>query len=324
VPSFNYSLSGKKVFVAGHRGMVGSAIVRRLATENCQVLVAERGEADLLNDGQTRLWLEKNRPDVVVLAAAKVGGIGANNALPVDFLCENMRIQLNVIEGSHAVGVERLLFLGSSCIYPKFAQQPINENELLTGPLEPTNEWYAIAKIAGLKMCQAYRQQFGRDYISAMPTNLYGPGDNYHPDHSHVPAALLRRFHEARLAGASSVAVWGTGTPLREFLYVDDMADACVFLLKHYSEREPINVGTGDEVTIGQFAAMVAEAVGYRGKLEFDTSKPDGTPRKLLDSSRIRAMGWQPKTSLRDGLPKALEDFLKGGGRHLHVTSDAG
>ncbi|WP_398468472.1 GDP-L-fucose synthase family protein [Tardiphaga sp.] len=324
MPSFNYSLSGKKVFVAGHRGMVGSAIVRRLATENCQVLVAERGEADLLNDGQTRLWLEKNRPDVVVLAAAKVGGIGANNALPVDFLCENMRIQLNVIEGSHAVGVERLLFLGSSCIYPKFAQQPINENELLTGPLEPTNEWYAIAKIAGLKMCQAYRQQFGRDYISAMPTNLYGPGDNYHPDHSHVPAALLRRFHEARLAGASSVAVWGTGTPLREFLYVDDMADACVFLLKHYSEREPINVGTGDEVTIGQFAAMVAEAVGYRGKLEFDTSKPDGTPRKLLDSSRIRAMGWQPKTSLRDGLPKALEDFLKGGGRHLHVTSDAG
>jgi GDP-L-fucose synthase len=303
--------------------MVGSAIVRRLATEDCEILTAERKDTDLLNEEQTRRWLERHRPDTVVLAAAKVGGIGANNALPVDFLCENMRIQLNVIQSSHAVGVDRLLFLGSSCIYPKFAKQPINEDSLLTGALEPTNEWYAIAKIAGLKMCQAYRQQFGRDYISAMPTNLYGPGDNYHPDHSHVPAALLRRFHEAKLADAPSVAVWGTGTPLREFLYVDDMADACVFLLKHYSEREPINVGTGDEVSIGQFAAMVAEAVGYLGKLEFDTSKPDGTPRKLLDCSRLLSLGWKPKTSLQEGLPKALHDFLDGGGRHLHVTSDA-
>jgi GDP-L-fucose synthase len=320
---FNYDLTGKKVFVAGHRGMVGSAIVRRLATEDCEILTAERKDTDLLNEEQTRRWLERHRPDTVVLAAAKVGGIGANNALPVDFLCENMRIQLNVIQSSHAVGVDRLLFLGSSCIYPKFAKQPINEDSLLTGALEPTNEWYAIAKIAGLKMCQAYRQQFGRDYISAMPTNLYGPGDNYHPDHSHVPAALLRRFHEAKLADAPSVAVWGTGTPLREFLYVDDMADACVFLLKHYSEREPINVGTGDEVSIGQFAAMVAEAVGYLGKLEFDTSKPDGTPRKLLDCSRLLSLGWKPKTSLQEGLPKALHDFLDGGGRHLHVTSDA-
>ncbi|MGM4961952.1 GDP-L-fucose synthase family protein [Tardiphaga sp. 1201_B9_N1_1] len=320
---FNYDLTGKKVFVAGHRGMVGSAIVRRLATEDCEILTAERKDTDLLNEEQTRRWLERHRPDTVVLAAAKVGGIGANNALPVDFLCENMRIQLNVIQSSHAVGVDRLLFLGSSCIYPKFAKQPINEDSLLTGALEPTNEWYAIAKIAGLKMCQAYRQQFGRDYISAMPTNLYGPGDNYHPDHSHVPAALLRRFHEAKLADAPSVAVWGTGTPLREFLYVDDMADACVFLLKHYSEREPINVGTGDEVSIGQFAAMVAEAVGYLGKLEFDTSKPDGTPRKLLDCSRLLSLGWKPKTSLQEGLPKALHDFLDGGGRHLHVSSDA-
>jgi GDP-L-fucose synthase len=303
--------------------MVGSAIVRRLATEDCEILTAERKDTDLLNEEQTRRWLERHRPDTVVLAAAKVGGIGANNALPVDFLCENMRIQLNVIQSSHAVGVDRLLFLGSSCIYPKFAKQPINEDSLLTGALEPTNEWYAIAKIAGLKMCQAYRQQFGRDYISAMPTNLYGPGDNYHPEHSHVPAALLRRFHEAKLADAPSVAVWGTGTPLREFLYVDDMADACVFLLKHYSEREPINVGTGDEVSIGQFAAMVAEAVGYLGKLEFDTSKPDGTPRKLLDCSRLLSLGWKPKTSLQEGLPKALHDFLDGGGRHLHVTSDA-
>ncbi|WP_441227832.1 GDP-L-fucose synthase family protein [Tardiphaga sp. 20_F10_N6_6] len=320
---FNYDLTGKKVFVAGHRGMVGSAIVRRLATEDCEILTAERKDTDLLNEEQTRRWLERHRPDTVVLAAAKVGGIGANNALPVDFLCENMRIQLNVIQSSHAVGVDRLLFLGSSCIYPKFAKQPINEDSLLSGALEPTNEWYAIAKIAGLKMCQAYRQQFGRDYISAMPTNLYGPGDNYHPEHSHVPAALLRRFHEAKLADAPSVAVWGTGTPLREFLYVDDMADACVFLLKHYSEREPINVGTGDEVSIGQFAAMVAEAVGYLGKLEFDTSKPDGTPRKLLDCSRLLSLGWKPKTSLQEGLPKALHDFLDGGGRHLHVTSDA-
>ncbi len=321
--SFNFSLIGKKVFVAGHRGMVGSAIVRRLATENCEILVADRNDADLQDEAQTRSWLEKHKPDVVVLAAARVGGIGANNALPVDFLCDNMRIQLNVIQGSHAVGVDRLLFLGSSCIYPKFAKQPISESELLTGALEPTNEWYAIAKIAGLKMCQAYRQQFGRDYVSAMPTNLYGPGDNYHPEHSHVPAALLRRFHDAKLANAPTVSVWGTGTPLREFLYVDDMADACVFLLKHYSQREPINVGTGEEVSIGEFAERVAEAVGYRGELVFDSSKPDGTPRKLLDSSRLRALGWKPKVTLQQGLPIALEDFLNGGGRHRLVAGDA-
>jgi len=234
-----------------------------------------------------------------------------------------MQIQLNVIQGSHDVDVNRLLFLGSSCIYPKFAKQPISEDELLTGALEPTNEWYAIAKIAGLKMCQAYRQQFGRDYISAMPTNLYGPGDNYHPEHSHVPAALLRRFYEAKLINAPEVAVWGTGTPLREFLYVDDMADACVFLLKHYSDREPINVGTGDEVSIGEFAKRVAEAVGYSGELTFDASKPDGTPRKLLDSSRLLSMGWKPKVTMRDGLPKALDDFLNGGGRHRIPTNDA-
>ncbi|WP_233026243.1 GDP-L-fucose synthase family protein [Rhodopseudomonas boonkerdii] len=302
--------------------MVGSAIIRRLAAENCEVLIAERKDADLLDELQTKRWLAKTRPDVVVLAAAKVGGIGANNALPVDFLCENMRIQLNVIQGSHDAGVNRLLFLGSSCIYPKFAKQPISENELLTGALEPTNEWYAIAKIAGLKMCQAYRQQFGRDYISAMPTNLYGPGDNYHPEHSHVPAALLRRFHEAKLNDAQEVAVWGTGAPLREFLYVDDMADACVFLLKHYSEWEPINIGTGDEVSIGEFAKRVAEAVGYRGKLTFDTTKPDGTPRKLLDSSRLLALGWKPRVTLREGLPKALDDFLGGGGRYRFASCD--
>ncbi|MDB5652501.1 MAG: GDP-L-fucose synthase [Tardiphaga sp.] len=315
--SFNYDLAGKKVFVAGHRGMVGSAIVRRLVQENCQILVADRSELNLLNEEQTARWFKQNRPDVVVLAAAKVGGIGANSALPVDFLCENLRIELNVIQASHDCNVDRLLFLGSSCIYPKYAKQPIHEDELLTGPLEPTNEWYAIAKIAGLKMCQAYRQQFGDDFIAAMPTNLYGPGDNYHPEHSHVPAALLRRFHEAKLSGTASVSVWGTGAPLREFLYVDDMADACVFLLKRYSDYAPVNVGTGDEVSIGQFAELVAEIVGYGGSLTFDTAKPDGTPRKLLDSSRIRAFGWSPKTSLRDGLSNAFSDFLSGGGRRL-------
>jgi len=315
--SFNYELAGKKVFVAGHRGMVGSAIVRRLAEENCQILVADRNELNLLNEQDTARWFERHQPDVVVLAAAKVGGIGANSALPVDFLCENLRIELNVIQACHDCSVDRLLFLGSSCIYPKHAKQPINEDELLTGPLEPTNEWYAIAKIAGLKMCQAYRQQFGDDFISAMPTNLYGPGDNYHPEHSHVPAALLRRFHEAAMSGAASVAVWGTGAPLREFLYVDDMADACVFLLKHYSDYGPVNVGTGEEVSIRQFAELVAEIVGYEGSLVFDTSKPDGTPRKLLDSSRIRSLGWAPRTPLRDGLANAFSDFLGGGGRHL-------
>lgn len=316
--AFNYDLAGKKVFVAGHRGMVGSGIVRRLAQESCEILVAGRSELDLLSEEQTARWFDRHRPDVVVLAAAKVGGIGANSALPVDFLCENLRIELNVIQASHHHNVDRLLFLGSSCIYPKHARQPIHESELLTGPLEPTNEWYAIAKIAGLKMCQAYRQQFGDDFISAMPTNLYGPGDNYHPEHSHVPAALLRRFHQARLSGVAEVSVWGTGAPLREFLYVDDMADACVFLLKHYSDDGPVNVGTGDEVSIRKFAELVAEIVGFSGRLVFDTTRPDGTPRKLLDSSRIRSMGWAPKTPLREGLANAFSDFLDGGGRHQH------
>lgn len=315
--ALSYGLSGKRVFVAGHRGMVGSAVVRRLAYENCTVLVADRGELDLTKEGPTLRWLEDNRPNVVIHAAAKVGGIAANNSFPVDFLCDNLALELNVIRASHEVGVQRLLFLGSSCIYPKHAKQPIAESALLAGPLEPTNEWYAIAKIAGLKMCQAYRRQYGDDFISAMPTNLYGRGDNYHPDHSHVPAALIRRFHEAKLARAPTVTVWGTGTPLREFLSVEDFADACVFLLKNYSSDVPINVGSGDELSIADFAAAVAEVVGYEGKLVFDTSKPDGTPRKLLDSSRIRALGWEPKIKLIKGLAAAYDDFKSGYGRNL-------
>lgn len=312
-----YDLRGKRVFVAGHRGMVGSAVVRRLASEHCTVLTADRRELDLTKEEATLKWLQDNRPEVVVHAAAKVGGIAANSNFPVDFLCDNLAVELNVIRASHTIGVRRLLFLGSSCIYPKHAKQPIAESELLTGPLEPTNEWYAIAKIAGLKMCQAYRRQYGDDFISAMPTNLYGRGDNYHPDHSHVPAALIRRFHEAKLANAPSVSVWGTGTPLREFLNVDDFADACVFLLKHYSNDLPINVGSGDELSIADFARTVADVVGYRGELVFDTSKPDGTPRKLLDSSRIREHGWRPNTALRSGLVMAYDDFLQSGGRRL-------
>ena len=315
--SFSYELSGKKIFVAGHRGMVGSAIVRRLAQEDCAILTVDRKELDLSKEEPTLRWFEVNRPDVVVNAAGRVGGISANSSYPVEFLCDNLVIELNVVRACHAINVERLLFLGSSCIYPKFANQPISEDELLTGPLEPTNEWYAIAKIAGIKMCQAFRRQHGDDFISAMPTNLYGPGDNYHPEHSHVPAALLRRFHEAKIANAPSVTVWGTGTPLREFLNVNDLADACVFLLKRYSDDRPINVGAGKEISIANFAAAVAETVGYKGKLVFDTSKPDGTPRKLLDSSRILSLGWSPATSFEVGLADAYQDFLRGGGRHL-------
>lgn len=318
--AFSYELSGKKVFVAGHKGMVGSAIVRRLANERCTVLTVDRRLVDLADAEQTKRWFEANRPEVVVHAAGKVGGIAANNSLPVDFLCENLHLELNVISASHGTGVERLLFLGSSCIYPKFAQQPIREEELLAGPLEPTNEWYAVAKIAGLKMCQAYRRQYGDDFISAMPTNLFGPGDNYHPEHSHVPAALLRRFHEAKVSKAPSVTIWGSGKPRREFLYVDDLADACVYLLKNYSDDIPINIGAGSDLSIREFADAVAETVGYDGQFVLDTSKPDGTPRKLLDSSRLKALGWQSRTPLREGLAATYRDFLQGGGRHTGVS----
>ena len=316
---FHYELSGKKVFVAGHGGMVGSAIVRRLSKEGCSILTVPRSELDLSNEELTLNWFARNRPDVVVNAAGRVGGISANSSYPVEFLCDNLTLELNIVRACHSTSVERLLFLGSSCIYPKFANQPISEDSLLTGPLEPTNEWYAIAKIAGIKMCQAYRRQYGDDFISAMPTNLYGPGDNYHPEQSHVPAALLRRFHEAKIADAPSVKVWGTGTPLREFLNVNDLADACAFLVKNYSDDRPINVGAGKEISIADFAAAVAKTVGYKGKLVFDTSKPDGTPRKLLDSSLILSMGWSPTTSFAEGLADAYKDLLMGGGRHALV-----
>ena len=304
-----FDLAGARVWVAGHRGMVGSALVRRLQSEPVEILTAPRAELDLRDAAAVRAWLAANRPDVVILAAAKVGGILANDAFPADFLYENLAIETAVIGGAAAAGVKKLLFLGSACIYPKLAPQPIPEEALLTGPLEPTNEWYAIAKIAGLKLCQAYRRQHGSDFISAMPNNLYGPGDNYHLEHSHVPAGLIRRMDEARRAGAETVTVWGTGRPLREFLYVDDAADACVQLLKHYSGEGPINIGSGQEVSIAAFARLVAEAVGYEGELVFDPSRPDGTPRKLVDVSRLEALGWTSTTTLRDGLAKAFADY---------------
>ena len=301
--------------MAGHRGMVGSAIVRRLAGIDCALITADRARLDLLDQPATERFLCESRPDVIIVAAARVGGIHANNTYPADFIYDNLAIALNTIHGGYRAGVKKLLFLGSSCIYPRLARQPIGEDELLAGPLEPTNEAYAVAKIAGIKLCQAYRRQHGADFISLMPTNLYGPGDNYHPENSHVVAALIRRFHEAKLAAAEEVVVWGTGTPRREFLHVDDLADACVFALMHYSAEQHLNVGTGEDVAIADFARIVAEVVGYGGHIAFDTSRPDGTPRKLLDVSRLAVMGWKARTPLRDGLAGAYADFLVSGGR---------
>ncbi len=314
-PPLLFDLRGKRVYVAGHAGMAGSAIVRRLAGEDCEILTADRKTLDLTRQSETERWLEQNKPDAVFLAAGHVGGIFANDTYPADFIADNLAIGLNVIRGSFKVGVKKLLALGSSCIYPKLAPQPMSEDSLLTGPLEPTNEWYAIAKIAAIKLCEAYRKQHGADFISAMPTNLYGRGDNYHPEHSHVPAALIRRFHEGKLADAQTVTVWGTGKPRREFLCSDDLADACVFLMKHYSGLEFLNIGTGKDIAIAEFAAEVANVVGYRGKLAFDTSRPDGPPQKLLDVSKIKKLGWSPKASLHEGLADAYADFLAGGGR---------
>ncbi|HAU28931.1 MAG TPA: GDP-fucose synthetase [Rhodospirillaceae bacterium] len=305
-----FALSGKKVWVAGHRGLVGSAVVRRLERENCTIITAGRDEVDLRRQAETEAFVEKLRPDVVVVAAAKVGGILANTQKPADFISDNLAIELNVINASFKVGVSKLLFLGSSCIYPKMAPQPIPESALLTGPLEPTNEWYAIAKIAGIKLCQAFRRQHGCDYISAMPTNLYGPGDNFDLNASHVLPALMVKIHNAKQRGDETVTLWGTGTPLREFLHVDDLADALVFMLANYSGEEHLNVGFGSDVSIRDVAGMMAKVIGYEGTFVFDTSKPDGTPKKLMDSSRLMGMGWKPQISLEKGLADTYRWFL--------------
>jgi GDP-L-fucose synthase len=310
-----FDLRGKRIYVAGHNGMAGSAIARRLAGEGCEILTAGRQTLDLTQQSDTERWLERMRPDAVFVAAGHVGGIYANNAFPADFIANNLAIGLNVIRGSYKAGVKKLLALGSSCIYPKLAPQPMSEDALLTGPLEPTNEWYAIAKIAAIKLCEAFRKQHGADFISAMPTNLYGRGDNYHPEHGHVPAALIRRFHEAKLANAPTVTVWGTGTPRREFLCADDLADGCVFMMKYYSGLGFLNIGTGEDITITEFASEVARVVGYSGQIVFDTSRPDGPPRKLLNVAKIKELGWVPKVRLHDGLAGAYADFLAGGGR---------
>ena len=298
----HYDLTGKRIWVAGHRGMVGGAVVRRLDQEDCETITVGRDVVDLVNQQAVHDWMQANKPDAIVLAAAKVGGIHANSAYPVDFLYENLMIEANIIHAAYEADVERVLFLGSSCIYPKFAEQPIREDSLLTGELEPTNEWYAIAKIAGIKLIQAYRKQHGCDWISAMPTNLYGPGDNYDLENSHVLPAMLRKFHEAKERGDKEVVVWGTGTPLREFMHCDDLADALVFLLKEYSGYEHVNVGSGVEVTIKELAETIAEVVGYDARLIWDTSKPDGTPRKLMDSARLKEMGWDNVRTLKNGI----------------------
>ena len=305
-----FDLSGRRVFVAGHRGMVGSAIVRRLAAENCIVLTVPRGELDLIEQARVRDWIARQRPDVVIVAAARVGGILANTSYPADFLYDNLMIEANLIEAARAAEVAKLLFLGSSCIYPKFADQPIAEDALLTGPLEPTNEWYAVAKIAGIKLCQAYRRQHGCDFIAAMPTNLYGPGDNFDLASGHVIPALIRKAHEARESGAPSMTIWGSGAPRREFLHVDDLADACVFLIKSYSGAEHVNVGSGEDIGIADLAALIARLIGFDGAIVTDPTKPDGTPRKLMSSDRLAAMGWRPRIGLSDGIEDAYRHFV--------------
>ncbi len=305
------SRARRRIWVAGHRGMVGSAIVRRLEREQAEILTVDRKEVDLREQLDVRRWVAAAKPDVIILAAAKVGGILANDSYPADFLYDNLAIQTNVIHAAHQANVSQLVFLGSSCIYPKFAPQPITEDALLSGPLEPTNEWYAIAKIAGIKLCQAYRRQFGRRYISVMPSNLYGPNDNFDLSTSHVLPALIRKFHGAKAAGNAEVVIWGTGTPLREFLYVDDLADAIVFLMDHYDSGEPVNCGAGYDISIRDLAGLIRRIAGFEGQLVFDTSKPDGTPRKLMDSSRLTALGWRPQTSLEEGIRKVYQWYVQ-------------
>jgi GDP-L-fucose synthase len=306
-----------KIYVAGHRGMVGSAIVRALQREGYTNIVTKtRAALDLLNQSAVADFFEHEKPEYVFLAAAKVGGIMANNTYRADFLYENLLIETNIIHSAYRSGVKKLLFLGSSCIYPKMAPQPLKEEYLLSGFLEPTNEPYAIAKIAGIKLCEAYRDQYGCNFISAMPTNMYGPNDNYHPENSHVLPALIRKFHEAKTANQNTVTVWGDGSPLREFLYADDLADALVFLMQHYNEKQFVNVGYGEDISIGELAQMVKETVGFQGDIEFDTSKPNGTPKKLMDSSRLFSQGWKPSVSLKEGIALAYQDFLKTTAEH--------
>ena len=306
----NYQLNSKRVWVAGHRGMVGSALVRRLANENCEVLTTGSDRLELRDAVAVKNWVTREMPDAVIVAAAKVGGIHANDTFPADFLYDNLMIEANIIHSAFQANVEKLLFLGSSCIYPKLAPQPIPESALLTGPLEPTNEWYAIAKIAGIKLCQAYRRQHGRNFISAMPTNLYGPNDNFDLMNSHVLPAMIRKMDDARRTCASHVVIWGSGTPRREFLHVDDCADALVHLLLHYSGDSHVNVGSGEDLTIRQIAELVRTAVGFTGEIRLDTTKPDGTPRKLLDITALRALGWSPRISLPDGLAATYDWYL--------------
>jgi GDP-L-fucose synthase len=297
-----YPLVGKRIWVAGHRGMVGSALVRRLGQENCEILTAGRDRLDLTRQDQAEAWLMQEKPDAAIIAAAKVGGILANDSEPASFLYDNLMIEVNAIHGAYKAGVEKLLFLGSSCIYPRLAPQPIKEECLLEGQLEPTNQWYAIAKITGIKLCASYRRQYGADFISAMPTNLYGPGDNFDLMSSHVAPALIAKMHRAKIEGADSVEIWGSGRPKREFLHVDDLADACVHLLKAYSGELHINIGTGADLSIAELAALIRGIVGFEGELVFNRARPDGTPRKLLDVSRLSAMGWRPRIGLEQGL----------------------
>ncbi len=306
-----FALAGKRVWVAGHRGMVGAAIMRRLQDEDCEVLAAGREAVDLRRQAEVEDWMADARPDAFFLAAATVGGILANDTRPAEFIYDNLAIESNVVEAARRTGVKKLLMLGSSCIYPRLAEQPMAEDALLTGPLEPTNQWYAVAKIAGIKLCQAYRRQYGVDFISTMPTNLYGPGDNFELEGGHVVPALLRKTHEAKLAGAREVEIWGSGKPKREFMHVDDGADALVYLMKNYSGESHVNVGTGTDVTIRELAETVAEVVGFAGSFRYDASKPDGTPRKLLDVSRLASLGWRATVDLREGLRRTYEWYLE-------------
>jgi GDP-L-fucose synthase len=306
-----YPLSGKRIFVAGHRGMVGGALVRRLQKIDCEILAVTHKAVDLRRQAETEAWLAANKPDTVFVAAATVGGILANDTRPAEFLYDNMMIEGNLIEGARRIGVKKLLFLGSSCIYPRLAPQPMKEEHLLTGALEPTNQWYAIAKIAGLKLCAAYRRQHGSDFISAQPTNLYGPGDTYDLKGSHVIPALLAKMHVATVTNAAEVEIWGTGTPRREFLHVDDLADALVFLMERYSDESHVNIGWGEDVSIAELAALIADIVGFKGRLRYATDKPDGMPRKLLDVSMLDGIGWRPTIGLRDGLADAYRWFVE-------------